>query len=176
VSFGLLVLRLAIGVVVSAHGFQKLFGWFGGNGVKTTAAIFEEIGFRAPLSMTLIAGLSELGSLVFAAGLATPFAAAGIVAMLVTAFVTVQWKIGFFNMNGGYEYNIALIAAVVAVSAIGPGDWSLDHALGWNGIHGAWWGAGAFAAGVLAALAVLGLFWRRPTRPSPTAAAVRGTE
>jgi putative oxidoreductase len=176
VDFGLLVLRLAVGVVVSAHGFQKLFGWFGGTGLRRTAAIFGEMGFRATFLMTLLAIASELGSLALAAGFTTPFAAAAVVALMVVAFVTVQRKIGFFNQRGGYEYNIVLVAAVVALSAIGPGEWSVDHALGWDGIHGTWWGVGVFVAGLLGGLGVLALFWRRPERPSATVAAMHGLD
>ena len=175
-NFGLLVLRLAVGLVVTPHGLQKLFGWFGGPGVKKTTAIFGEIGFRAVAAMTALAIASELGALAFAAGFGTPFAAVGVVALLVNAYVTVQRKIGFFNTTGGYEYNIAVIAVVVAVSAIGPGAWSLDHALGWDGIHGTWWGVGVLAAGVVGALTVLALFWRRPEQPSAAVAAAHGIE
>ena len=45
-DFGLLVARLVFGITMSAHGAQKLFGWFGGYGISGTGQFFESIGFR----------------------------------------------------------------------------------------------------------------------------------
>ena len=46
VSIGLLLVRVVFGLVMAAHGAQKLLGWFGGYGIKATGGMFESIGFR----------------------------------------------------------------------------------------------------------------------------------
>ena len=43
---GLLLVRLVFGVVMAAHGSQKLFGWFGGHGLRAVTGMFESLGFR----------------------------------------------------------------------------------------------------------------------------------
>ena len=156
-EYGVILLRVVLGLALAAHGSQKLFGSFGGSGPAGTRKFFASLGFRTPRAMAFVAGLSELGGgLLFAFGLLTPFAALAITVVMLNAIGTVHWKKGFFNSAGGFEYNLLIIAAAVAVAAIGPGRFSLDHALGWAGsISGPWW---AFAAAVVAsALAVVTL-------------------
>ena len=69
-EYGLLLLRLVVGLLFAGHGAQKLFGWFGGGGPQGTAAFFASLGYRAPAAMALVAGLSELGGgLLLATGL-----------------------------------------------------------------------------------------------------------
>jgi len=155
-SYGLLLLRVVIGGTMFAHGAQKLFGWFGGGGLKGTAGFFGNFGFRAPLLMTLFAGLAESGGLLFAAGFLTPLAALGIAIVMLNAIALVHWPKGFFNGNGGLEFPLTLFTAAVAVSAIGPGRFSLDRALGWDdNISGVWWGVGV--AGAAAAISFVTL-------------------
>jgi putative oxidoreductase len=141
---GLLIVRIVTGALMAAHGSQKLFGWFGGGGPTGTRKFFAGLGFRAPLAMALVAGLCELGGgLLFAFGLVTPLAALAITVVMLNAIGTVHWKKGFFNSAGGYEYNLLILATAIAVSATGPGRFSLDHAFGWAGrISGPWWALG----------------------------------
>jgi putative oxidoreductase len=128
-------------VDVAAHGSQKLFGAFGGGGPAGTTKFFRSLGFRAPLLMALTGGLGELvGGLLFAVGLLTPLAALILTVVMLNAIGTVHWKKGFFNSAGGYEFNLVILATVVAITAIGPGRYSLDGALGWaEAISGPWW-------------------------------------
>jgi putative oxidoreductase len=156
---GLLLIRLVFGLALAAHGTQKLFGWFGGGGPRQTAGFFEKLEFRQPLAMAVLAGLGELGGgALFAAGLLTPLAGFAIAVVMLTAIATVHWSKGFWATNGGYEYNLSIITAGIAVAATGPGRYSLDNALGWTGgLSGAWWGAGALAAAAVATLITLTL-------------------
>lgn len=153
-TLGLLVLRLVMGLTLAAHGGQKLFGWFGGPGRAGTAGFFGKLGFRWPVAMALMAGLSEFGGgVLFAAGLMTPFAAIAITVVMLNAFVTVHRPNGFFVTSGGYEYNLIIGAIAVAVAAIGPGRASLDHVFGIaGGLSGAWWGPIVLVAAVVIAL------------------------
>jgi putative oxidoreductase len=151
-SYGLLLLRVVFGLALAAHGAQKLFGGFGGHGVRGTAGFFGQLGFRAPLAMAVLAGGAELGGgLLLALGLATPLAAFAIVVVMLNAIWAVHWKQGFWNANGGYEMNLFVLAAALVVVSTGPGRFSLDHWLGWAGdISGLWWAIGVFAAALVA--------------------------
>jgi putative oxidoreductase len=148
-EIGLLVLRLVVGLGFAAHGAQKLFGLFNGYGIEGTAGMFEKLGLRPGRQHAWAAGTAELlGGLLIALGLVTPFAAAALVAVMTAAVLTVHLSKGFFNSNGGYEYNLVLAAALFALAAIGAGEWSLDNALGLD-LAGTGWALGAAGAGLL---------------------------
>ena len=162
-SYGLLLLRVVLGLTMFSHGAQKLFGWFGGHGPRGTAGFFDSIGYRPPLAMAVLAGLAESGGLLFAAGFVTPLAALGIGVVMLNAIAAVHWKNGFFNGNGGYEFPLLIFTAAVAVSAIGPGRFSIDRAIGWDdNISGLWWGVGVLGAAALIALVIQTAFRSRP--------------
>jgi putative oxidoreductase len=152
-SFGVLVVRL-VGLVFAAHGAQKLLGWFGGPGVQKQTAMFHALGLRPARVHALSAGSFELGGgLLLALGLVTPLAALAVTATMTTAIMMVHWPKGFFNHQGGYEFNLVLIFASVGLASIGPGNWSLDHAVG-IGMHGLGWAVAAAALGVLGGVIV----------------------
>jgi putative oxidoreductase len=140
----MIILRLVVGLTLATHGSQKLFGLFGGSGPSGTQKMFAGLGFRKPLVMAIVAGLSELGGgLLFASGLLTSLAALALTVVMLNAIATVHWKKGFFNYAGGYEYNLLILATALAVTAAGPGRFSLDAAFGWAGrISGPWWTLG----------------------------------
>jgi putative oxidoreductase len=159
VELGVILLRLLVGMALAMHGSQKLFGFFGGGGPAGTRKFFAGLGFRTPLVMAVVAGLSELGGgLLFAFGFLTPVAALALTVVMLNAIGTVHWKKGFFNSAGGYEYNLLIIATAVAVTAAGPGRFSLDHAFGWAGrISGPWWAVAILVLAPLIALVTLTL-------------------
>ena len=149
-AYGLLLLRVVGGLTIAAHGVQKLFGWFGGGGVRGTAGFFENLGFRPPVLLAVLAGLGETGGLLFAAGFLTPLAALGMTIVMLNAIAVVHWSKGFFNSNGGLEFPLSLATIAVAVAATGPGRFSIDRALGWDdNISGVWWGVGVLAAALV---------------------------
>jgi putative oxidoreductase len=161
-SYGLLLLRLVIGGTMFGHGAQKLFGWFGGGGPQGTAGFMGQLGFRAPLLMTIAAGLGETGGVAFAAGLLTPLAALGIAVVMINAITLVHWSKGFFNGNGGLEFPLTLLTVAVAVAATGPGRFSLDHAFGWDdNLSGVWWGVGVLGAALVISFITLAVFRKR---------------
>src|SRR5215472_5305990 len=86
-NIGILLLRLAVGLTLSVHGSQKLFGWFGGPGLNSTGQFFEErLGFRPGRRHALLAGLGEAGGgLLLALGLLTPIGAAAVISVMVVA-------------------------------------------------------------------------------------------
>jgi len=127
---GLLALRLGVGGTLVAHGTQKLFGWFGGHGIKGTAGAFEQMGFRPGRPSAMAAGLSEAaGGTMIMVGFGTP-AAGSIAAGTMVAASSVHTPNGFFSANGGYELPALLGLSAAALSLTGPGDWSLDRLAG----------------------------------------------
>src|SRR5437763_17034182 len=120
-SYGLLLLRVVVGGTMFSHGAQKLFGWFGGPGLRGTAGFFGSLGWRSLLAMAFVAGLAETSGVALAAGLVTPLAALGITVVVLNAIFVVHLTTGFFNGDGGIEFPLALASAAVALAATGPG-------------------------------------------------------
>jgi putative oxidoreductase len=152
-KIGRLLLRLTIGAFFIGHGTQKLFGWFGGHGLEGTGKFFEGLGLRPGRENALAAGAAEAGGgALLAAGLATPLAASALTGTMLTAINRVHLKNGPWITNGGYEYNVVLIAAALALAEVGPGPLSLDAALD-HQWYGPGWAVAALAAGAAGAAA-----------------------
>lgn len=154
-DIGILLLRLAVGLGLAAHGTQKVFGWFGGYGPDGTGQFMEQLGFRPGRRHALAAGFAEIaGGLLLALGLATPLGAAIVASVMLVAAVTVHLKNGFWVTNGGYEYNLVLGIAALTVAFTGPGALSVDALTGYA-TSGVAWGLIAAAVAVLGAGAQL---------------------
>lgn len=154
---GLLLIRLAVGLSVAAHGAQKLFGVFGGQGLGGTAQFLDSLRFRPGRPHAWVLALAEFaGGLLLALGWLTPLGAAAVLGVMIAATVAVHAPKGFFVSQGGVEHPLVIGAAAAALAFTGPGDVSVDAALGWA-LHGTGWGLAAVTAGLLAAAAVLGL-------------------
>ncbi|MEA2628372.1 MAG: putative oxidoreductase [Chloroflexota bacterium] len=130
-SLGLLILRVVVGLTMAAHGAQKLFGWFGGPGIAGWAQSVTKLRIRPATPWAWIAALSEFGGgLLFALGLLSPLGSLAIAGTMIIAIATVHWANGFWAGKRGYEFNLTLLASVIAVALTGPGIYSLDQALG----------------------------------------------
>ncbi len=155
---GLLLLRIALGLIMTAHGLQQLFGWFGGGGIDGTAAFFAASGYTSAHLMAVVSGLSHtLGGLGLTFGLLTPLAAAAIIGAMVNA-LAVRWGAGFFAATGGVEYELFLTATAASLALTGPGRLALDRTVPLLRSHRVIHGVIAIALGVLIALLVLALF------------------
>jgi len=144
-----LLLRLTIGTLFIGHGAQKLLGCFGGSGLSETAATFEKLGLRPGRRHALAAAAAEIGGgTLLAAGYATPLAAATLTATMATAIDRVHGANGPWATDGGYEYNLVLIAAVLALAEAGPGALALG-----KGRSGSGWALGALGGGLAGAAA-----------------------
>lgn len=128
-DFAPLALRLALGIIFIAHGAQKLFGWFGGYGLKATAGFFQENLGLAPgmFWATLAAGGEFFGGVLLLLGLATRFGALNIAVTMVFAWVLAH-PTGFF-LPAGPEYVIALLAGSITLLFTGGGALSVDSKL-----------------------------------------------
>ena len=131
-DLGLLILRLVVGLLLAGHGAQKLFGMFGGYGLKGTSGWLGSMGLRPAGLWALLAGLSEFGGgMLIALGLFTPLGAVGVIAAMLMA-ILIAHRGKLWVTEGGMEYNLVLIAVAAALVFTGPGQFSLDAALGLN--------------------------------------------
>lgn len=164
-DLALLVLRVAVGAVFLAHGLNHIYG---GGKIAGTGRWFESLGMRPGRVHAWMASLTEVGAgALLVLGLATPLAAAGVVGVMLVAWITNHRGNGFFifRPGEGWEYVMTLTALGVVLGILGPGQWSVDHLLGLRRFDG-WWGllisAGAGGGGALLLLAAA---WR-PAKPA----------
>ena len=160
-NFALALVRVVVGLSMAAHGWNKAISLDG------TASWFDSIGMRPGRLHSRFAAAGELAAgLCFAVGLLTSFAALGFVGLMAVAWYTSHRSSGFFIIKGGWEYVMVLAVVAITVAMIGPGEWSIDHAVGivddFDGYVGL---AISAAGGVVAATALLAVCFR----PPPTA-------
>lgn len=128
---GLLILRVVLGLTIAAHGAQKALGWFGGRGLSGWTQAITRMRFRPAWFWAWASAWGELGGgVLLAFGLLTPFAAVPLICAMLVAMINSHWAKGFWSSGGGYEFNLLIIAASLAVGLAGPGSLSLDAVLG----------------------------------------------
>jgi putative oxidoreductase len=134
-SWASLILRVTLGVVLFAHGAQKLLGWFGGNGFSGTMGFFTNVMHLPWLIAFLVIIGESFGSLALIAGLLTRFTAASFIVIMLGAIAMVHWPLGFFmnwfgqQQGEGFEYHLLVIGMSAALVAAGGGAWSLDRVI-----------------------------------------------
>lgn len=127
INICLLIARVLLGWIFIAHGSQKLFGWFGGYGLKGTGGFFDGIGLKPGVFFAFVAGAGEfVGGALTLLGWLNPIGPALIIATMIVAIFTVHISKGFWVSAGGYEFNLANIAAGFAIVAAGNGWYALD--------------------------------------------------
>ncbi len=130
-DFGLLILRVILGLTFAAHGAQKAFGWWGGPGyVGWTKAIAKMRYWPAPFWAAVSTAAELVGGILIVLGLLTPFAAAFFVGQLAVIILRVHLPLGFWNAKGGIEFPLQLFAGTVVTLTAGPGAIALDSVLG----------------------------------------------
>jgi putative oxidoreductase len=156
-NIGRVAARVVIGGLFVGHGTQKLFGWFGGPGLEGTEKMMGALEMHPTRPNALAAGLSETaGGALLIAGAGTPLAASSLIGTMLTAIRKVHKPNGPWVSQGGWEYNAVLIASLVALVDAGPGELSVDGALG----HEEWgpkWALGGLALGAAASTAAIAL-------------------
>jgi putative oxidoreductase len=169
-ELALFVLRAVVGLFFIGHGAQKLFGAFGGHGLAGTGGFFESLGLRpGRVHATLAGGAEFAGGLLLLLGLITPLGAAMVIGVMTVAILTVHLSKGPWVTDGGWEYNVVLIAVAFALAGAGPGQFSLDDAIGWMpDITGTGWALGVLGAGVLGGLLTV-VAARAGAKPQPAA-------
>ena len=172
-DIGLLILRVVVGLTLSYHGTQKLFGWFGGPGLDKAGAGMAMLGFIPGRRAALMAGLVELlGGLLLMLGLTTPAAATLVFSVMLVAGASAHLKNGFSAAKGGYEFTMVLGLTGVSLAFTGPGVFSLDALLGL--VHsGVVWGLGAVLVGAVGAGVQLALRRAPAATPAQTPASAK---
>jgi putative oxidoreductase len=164
-DLALLILRLALGPMLVAHGTNKVFG---SGGLAGTQRWFEALGLRPAWLHARVAALTEIGAgLLLTFGLLTGLAAMAFVALMVVAMRTDHRGKGYFVFKGGWEYVLLVAMAAVALAAGGPGRWSVDRVLGLE-LAGPWWALVAAGGGITAAALLLATSFRPSTREKVT--------
>jgi len=130
-DWGLLFVRIIVGFLLFGHGTQKLFGWFGGRGLRATiAGMGTNLRLRPAPLWGVLAGAAEAGGgLLFGLGLLSPLGSLGIIAAMLMASLLAHWG-RLWASNRGMELPLTNLAIAVAVGLTGPGAYSLDAALG----------------------------------------------
>jgi putative oxidoreductase len=132
-SIALLIVRVVLGVIFFAHGAQKVLGWFGGYGLKASAAYFTSMGMPLPLAY-LVCVMEFLSGIGLVVGFLAWLCALAAAAIMIGAIATVHWQHGFFlnaelkpGVGHGIEYALALLAMASAVLIDGAGAFSIDR-------------------------------------------------
>jgi putative oxidoreductase len=125
----LLLLRIWLGGLILAHGYNKMFR---GGKIAGTAGWFESIGMKPGRLNAYAASLTEMGcGLLLIAGLLTSLAAGALIAVMLVALWTSHRKNGFFIFNangGGIEFVATIAVGALVAGTLGAGGWSLDQA------------------------------------------------
>lgn len=159
VNFAMMLVRVVVGVTLALHGVQKIRG-----GLDGVARWFDGMGMRPGWLHARFAAFGEIAAgLCLAIGLLTTFAGLGFVGLMAVAGWTDHRGKGFFIIKQGWEYVMVLGVVAVTIAMLGPGEWSVDHALGidddLDGSTGLLIAAGG---GLAAAVGLLVVFYRPP--------------
>lgn len=160
VDLGLLIFRIVIGAVFIAHGVNHIFG---GGKIAGTGRWFESLGMKPGIVHAWMASITEIGAgTLLILGLLTPLGGAGVIGVMLVAWITNHLKNGFFifRAGDGWEYVMVLTVSGLTLALLGPGQWSLDSAAGLTGLWG-WTGLFiALVGGFGGCLMLLAAFWR----------------
>lgn len=130
-SVAMLVLRLVYGGLLAGHGGQKLFGWFGGHGLKGTGMWLESMGMQPGEDWARVAVASEFGGgLLTAAGFLNPLGPVMSMGAMAMAALTVHRGKPIWVTEGGAELPVTNLAIATALALAGPGKLSLDTLVG----------------------------------------------
>ena len=122
----LLVARVLLGVVLFAHGFQKVFIYgFGG-----VTASFAKIGVPLPPVSAAYASIVELvGGGLLILGAATTIVSALVVLDMIGACITTGSYAAVFVDSNGWELEGAILVGALLLLVTGAGKYSIDHLL-----------------------------------------------
>jgi putative oxidoreductase len=122
VDISLLAVRVVVGIIFAAHGSQKLFGSFGGPGLEKVVEMMGPLGYPVTIG-------EFFGGLGLIVGFLCRFSAASLIVIMLGAIATVHGKHGFFQSDGGFEYNLALIGLLLPILIAGPGKFAIGRFL-----------------------------------------------
>jgi putative oxidoreductase len=170
-DLGLAALRVAVGIVIIAHGAIKI-GWpismgpaRGLDALRMTAGWFASLGFWPAMFWATVSLLAEFGGgLLIIAGLGGPVGPGLVFGDMIVVTIVAHVPNGFWVQKNGWEFPILLLAGSFAIALIGFGTWSLDAALSLT--YPDWFAPAWLALGAIGAVALLVI---RAIRPAPAA-------
>jgi putative oxidoreductase len=166
-DFASLALRAAIGPMLIAHGYNKVFGQ---GGLEGTTRWFASLGLRPAAVHARMAAATELGAgTLITLGAANPLPSAAVVGLMATAAATDHKGKGFFVFKGGWEYTAFVAIAATALAGLGNGRWSLDRLLRRKPSSGVGLALGAAALGLVSTAGLLAATYR-PDQDPPASA------
>ena len=125
-DWAILILRLGLGIMFTAHGLQKVLGLFGGSGITGFSKMLGGLGFSHVLFWAYLAAYVELiAGLSVIAGLFVRTASFLLLVVMAVAVLKVHLKKGFFLANGGFEYNFVIICVCIALIILGSGKFGI---------------------------------------------------
>lgn len=125
-DYSLIPVRLALGWIFIAHGGQKLFGLWGGQGLQGMAGSLESLGIKPAMLFAILAACAEFfGGLAVLLGFFARWGAFFIGIVMLVAIAKVHASNGFFMSNHGYEYNVAILGLALCILFTGPGRFSI---------------------------------------------------
>jgi putative oxidoreductase len=152
-----LLLRMALGPMLIAHGYNHING---PGGIEGTTKWFDGLGLKPAWLHARLAAATEISSgVLIILGALNPIPAAEVVGLMATAALTDHRGKGFFIFKGGWEYVAVVGTAATALASLGYGRFSLDHLLGRHRF-GVGWALGAAALGLGNAGALLATSYR----------------
>ncbi|WP_299036417.1 DoxX family protein [uncultured Pseudokineococcus sp.] len=126
-DIALLLARVLVGVVLVAHGWDKLAV----QGVSGTAGFMASLGVPAPeVAAVVLAVLELVTGVLLVLGAATVVASALVLVDMAAAYWLVHRGSGVFVDGGGWELVGVIAAVALALLGAGPGRASLDHLVG----------------------------------------------
>jgi putative oxidoreductase len=165
-SIGVLSIRIVIGLVMAAHGTQKLLGWFGGYGLRGTGQFLEQLGFRPGTAFAAAASVTEVASgILVALGFLGPIGPALMISVMIVAAATVHLEHGLFAQNNGIEVPLLYAAGAFSLALTGYGHYSLDALLGLAARFGTTLTWAVLALGIIGGLGNLALRRLPATKP-----------
>ena len=147
-DLALALVRAVVGLVIAAHGAQKVLGVWGGPGLAGWTQGMTRMGMRPAAFWAWVSAFAELaGGIAFAFGFLLPLVGAALTIQMGVAIARAHWGKGFWNSKGGIEFPFTL-GSIAAINGLAePGAYSLDRALGLPAM-----GAGVYLAALLVGL------------------------
>jgi putative oxidoreductase len=125
------LLRAGLGIILMAHGAQKIFGMFGGMGITANAAFFDKVGYAPGMLWGTLVGCTELvAGLLLVIGLFTRLAALSVVIFMIFAIHFTATHNGFFWTKGGMEYSLLILLCSLVFLVRGAGGYAVDGTMG----------------------------------------------
>ncbi len=122
IDISLLLIPVALGTIFIGHGFQKLFGAFGGGGIEQVTGMVTGLGLNPPQVWAYVLALTEsIGGIFLLLGIIPRISAALIAIVMLVAIIKIHWANGFFLSNGGFEFPYLIVMSCLAIIISGGG-------------------------------------------------------